>query len=162
MGYEADSARGVTTHYGARTTEEKYGAQITKKGLYAEVTITFDFDDLPNGDITDLGQPIPANASIVEAKLEVIDAFTSTSTTTDLTVGLDNAAGTAIDADGLIAAAEATQTAIGTKGNLVTGAGALVGFTIGTAAGYVTVAPSVDDLLTGKGRVIVKYLPEGV
>jgi len=162
MGYEADGTRGVTTHYGPRTTTEKYGAAITNKGLYAEVAITFDFDDLPDGSITDLGESIPANASIIEARLEVITAFTSTSTTTDLLIGLDNAAGSAIDADGLILETDATQATIAVKGAVIAGAGALVGFTIGTAAGYLTVAPSVDDLLTGKGRVIVKYLPEGV
>ncbi len=67
-------------------------------------------------------------------------------------------AGSAIDADGLIAAAEATQTAIGTAGNVVTGAGALVGKTIGAAAGELKVTPSVDDLTAGAGRIVVEYI----
>ena len=67
-------------------------------------------------------------------------------------------AGVAIDADGLVSASEATQTAIGTAGNVVTGAGALVGKTSGATAGEVVVAPTVDDLLTGKARLVVEYV----
>ncbi len=118
----------------------------------------FDYNDLPNNGSNGLQFVLPANATIVSAKLYVDVAFTSTSTTTDLNIGLYTSAGVAIDADGLIAAAEATQTAIGTAGNVVTGAGALVGKTIGTAAGELVVAPSVDDLLTGAGRIVVEYV----
>jgi flagellar motor component MotA len=39
----------------------------------------------------------------------------------------------------------------------VTGAGALVGTTIGAVAGQVVVTPSASDLLTGEGRLIVEY-----
>jgi len=85
-------------------------------------------------------------------------AFTSTSTTTDLDIGLYTSAGAAIDADGLITAANATQTAIGTAGNVVTGSGALVGKTIGASAGELVVTPTVADLTAGAGRVVVKYV----
>jgi hypothetical protein len=94
----------------------------------------------------------------LNARLEIITAFTSTSTTTDLTVGLEQADGTDIDLDGLVTAANATQDTIGAVG-LITGSGALVGASIGAAAGEVVVTPSVADLLTGEARLVVQYLP---
>jgi len=105
-----------------------------------------------------LGATIPANASIVSATLEILTPFTSTSTTSDLNIGLEEGDATAIDVDGLIAAAEATQATIAVDGALIAGAGALVGFTIGAEVGQLVVLPSVDDLTAGKGRVIVEYI----
>jgi len=118
----------------------------------------FDYNDLPNYGSNNLQHVIPANATIISAELIVDVAFTSTSTTTDLDIGLYTAAGAAIDADGLITAANATQTAIGTAGNVVTGSGALVGKTIGATAGELVVTPTVADLTAGAGRVVVKYV----
>lgn len=158
MSIETAAVRGVTVNYGGRTTEGKYGRHGVGNEVVKTAEWTFDYDDLPGGEAHNLGLSIPANARIVSAKLEVITGFTSTSTTTDLLIGLEDSAGSAIDADGLISAAEATQTAIATDGNIVTGAGALVGTTIGATAGELVVAPSVDDLLTGKGRVLVEYV----
>jgi hypothetical protein len=159
MGFEIDGKRGVAQHYGVRTTNGKFGGQqSTKNGVVKSAVWDFDYNDLPNYGSNGLQFVLPANATIVSAKLYVDVAFTSTSTTTDLNIGLYTSAGVAIDADGLIAAAEATQTAIGTAGNVVTGAGALVGKTIGTTAGELVVAPSVDDLLTGAGRIVVEWV----
>lgn len=159
MGFEIDGKRSVLNHYGVRTTNGKFGGQqSTKNGIIKSAVWDFDYNDLPSQGSTGLQLSIPANATIVSAKLYVDVAFTSTSTTTDLDVGLYQAGGTVIDADGLITVAEATQTAIGTAGNVVTGAGALVGKTIGAAAGELKVTPSVDDLTAGAGRIVVEYV----
>ena len=159
MSYEIDAKRGVANHYGARTTDGSKGAQqSTCNGIVKSAVWDFAYNNLPASGTSNLQFVIPANATIVSAKLYVDVAFTSTSTTTDLVVGLYTSAGAAIDADGLISASEATQTAIGTAGNVVTGAGALVGKTIGATAGELVVAPNVDDLLTGKGRIVVEYV----
>jgi hypothetical protein len=159
MGFEIDGKRGVANYYGVRTTNGKFGGQqSTKEGVVKSAIWDFDYNDLPNYGSGALHFQIPANATIVSATLYVDVAFTSTSTTTDLDVGLYTAAGVAIDADGLITAANATQTAIGTAGNVVTGSGALVGKTIGTTAGELVVAPTVADLLTGAGRIVVEYV----
>jgi hypothetical protein len=159
MGFELDGKRSVLNYYGVRTTNGKFGGQqSTKNGIIKSAVWDFDYNDLPSQGSTGLQLSIPANATIVSAKLYVDVAFTSTSTTTDLDVGLYQAGGTVIDADGLITVAEATQTAIGTAGNVVTGAGALVGKTIGAAAGELKVAPSVDDLTAGAGRIVVEYI----
>ena len=159
MTIETDAKRGVAQHYGPRTTDGKYGAQqSTKNGVVKSAIWAFDYNDLPDAATNGLGHQIPAGAIIKSATLYVDAAFTSTSTTTDLTVGLQEADGTEIDNNGLIEADEATQTAIGTEGNVVTGAGALIGKTIGSAAGELVVAASDTDLLTGKARVVVEYV----
>ena len=161
MGYENTAGRNVLDHYGPRTTTGKFGGVYGSKDPIKTIEWTFDYDDLPGGGTTSLESQIPANASIVSAKMEIITAFTSTSTTTDLTVGLEEGDGSAIDVDGLLSATDATQTTIATAGNIISGTGALVGATIGAAAGELVVAPNVADLLTGKARVIVEYLPQG-
>jgi len=159
MTYEVDAKRGVANHYGVRTTDGSKGAQqSTCNGIVKSAVWDFAYNNLPAAGTNNLQFVIPANATVVSAKLYVDVAFTSTSTTTDLVVGLYTGAGVAIDADGLVSASEATQTAIGTAGNVVTGAGALVGKTIGASAGEVVVAPTVDDLLTGKARLVVEYV----
>jgi len=158
MTYEVDAKRGVANHYGVRTTDGSKGAQSQSVGLVKQAVWDFDYNNLPTYGSSNLQFAIPAGATIVSAKLYVDVAFTSTSTATDLVVGLYTGAGSAIDADGLIEADEATQTAIGTAGNVVTGAGALIGKTIGASAGEVTIAPTTDDLLTGAGRLVVEYV----
>jgi hypothetical protein len=159
MGFEIESKRGVAQHYGVRTTNGKFGGQqSTKNGIVKSAVWDFDYNDLPNYGSNGLQFSLPANATIVSAKLYVDVAFTSTSTTTDLDVGLYQAGGTVIDADGLITVAEATQTAIGTAGNVITGAGALIGKTIGANAGELVVTPSVADLTAGAGRIVVEYV----
>lgn len=161
MTISIDTVRGVATNYGTRETSQKYGGIVPGFGVVREATWTFDYNDLPDADTTKLGVSLPAYAKIVSAKLEILEAFTSTSTLTDLTVGLQQADGTEIDNDGLITAANATEITIAARGNLIAGTGALVGTDIGAAAGELVVAPSVADLLTGKGRVIVEYILEG-
>ena len=158
MTIEMAPVRGVANHYGTRTTKNKYGGQeSTKMGVVKSAEWHFSFDDLPAALNSNLPQVIPANASIVSATLYIDEAFTSTSTTTDLTVGLEQKDGTDIDINGLIEADEATQTAIGTAGNIVTGAGALIGKSIGANPGQVIVLGSASDLLTGEARLIVEY-----
>jgi len=122
----------------------------------------FDYNNLPVAGTNNLQYSIPANSRILSAKLEIITAFTSTSTTTDLNIGLATSAGVAIDAAGLVTATEATQTAIAVVGSVITGAGLLVNKTIGAVAGELTVAGSAADLLTGRARLLVQYIKAGV
>lgn len=161
MGFELDSKRGVFNHYGVRTTDMKFGANVDDEVIqFAEWV--FNYNDLPTYGASNLQFSIPANARILSARMEIITAFTSTSTTTDLDVGLYTSAGVAIDADGLITVAQATQTAIAVVGGVIVGAGALINNTIGATAGELVVTPNVADLLTGRGRVIVEYVKAGI
>ncbi len=157
MTFEIDAKRGVANHYGVRTTNGKFGAE-TCDDLVKWAVWDFKYNDLPAAGTNNLQFSIPANATIISAELIVDTAFTSTSTTTDLLIGLYTSAGVEIDADGLLTAANATQTTIAVANSVITGSGALVGKGIGAAAGELVVAPSVDDLLTGAGRVVVKYV----
>lgn len=157
MTFEIDAKRGVANHYGVRTTNQKFGGEGSDD-LIKTAAWTFSYNDLPAGGTNKLHYSIPAYAKILDVYLEIITGFTSTSTTTDLTVGLEQADGTDIDLDGLVTAANATQTTIASVG-LIVGSGALVGASIGAAAGELVVTPSVADLLTGEARLVVKYLP---
>jgi hypothetical protein len=158
MTIEIAAKRGVAAHYGTRETTGQYGAQQNSSGLVKSAVWDFTYNTLPTAGANNLQFVIPANATIVSARLVVDTAFTSTSTTTDLTVGLQTSAGVEIDNDGLLTAANATQTTIGVANSVITGSGALVGLGIGAAAGELVVAATSTDLLTGSGRVIVEYI----
>lgn len=159
MTIEISPKRGVAVNYGVRGTTGQYGAQeSTCTGIIKSAVWDFTYNTLPAVGSNNLQFVIPANATIVSARLVIDTAFTSTSTTTDLTVGLQTSAGTEIDNDGLITAANADQTAIAVANSIVTGSGALVGKGIGANAGELVVSSSAADLLTGAGRVIVEYI----
>ena len=161
MGFENSAGLNVLNHYGVRSVNQKFGGR-TDDDLIKTASWTFNYNELPAGSTGKLEMSIPAYSKILSARFEVLTGFTSTSTTTDLDIGLQTAAGVEIDLDGFVTAAQATQTVIATRGNFVVGAGALVGASIGAAAGELVVTPTVADLLTGKARVIVEYITEGV
>lgn len=159
MPLEITAKRGVAASYGPRNTTGQYGSQeSTKMGVIKSAVWDFTYNTLPGPGTNRLQYQIPANATIVSARLVVDTAFTSTSTTTDLSVGLQTAAGVEIDNDGLLTAVNADQTAIGVANSIITGTGALVGKGIGANAGELVVNSSAADLLTGSGRVIVEYI----
>ena len=165
MSFENTSGRNVLSSYGVRTTNSKFGGYIDDD-VIKTVQWTFSYNDLPTGATNNLGYSIPANSTILSAKLQIIDAFTSTSTTTDLNCGLEQADGTDISVSGFITAAQATQTTIAVVNSIIDGASgtpaALIGTTIGTAAGELIVQSSAADLLTGKARLIVQYITRGL
>lgn len=161
MPLETMTKRGVVAHFGQRKTNGRYGGEQSAN-MKRTAVWSFSYNDLPDAATHKLDLSIPANSTILSAKLRIIEAFTSTSTTTDLTVGLQQADGTEIDNDGLITAAQATQTTIAVVNSIIDGAsgtaGALINKTVGAAAGELVVTPSVDDLLTGRAEMIVEYL----
>lgn len=165
MGFESNTGLGTQAHYGERALDQSFGGQVSTSGLTKELSWNFDFDKLPAYAADNMDVVIPAYAKIVSARFEVLTAFTSTSTTSDLLVGAYQATGatspgTVVDADGFLTAAQLTQTVIATRGNYVVGTGALVGASVGAEPVEVTVAPSVDDLLTGKARLVIEYMDE--
>ncbi len=151
MTIELAPIRGVASHYGVRTSNNSLGGQeSTKEGIVKSAEWSFSYDNLSAVLNSNLAQTIPANASIVEATLYVDDAWVGG---TNLTIGLYTPAGVAIDADGLVAA---TVTATLTANKVVTGAGALVGTTIGANAGQL-VAATTGTYTAGSARVVVKF-----
>ena len=160
MGFESDAKRGVVNHYGPRETNSKFGGEYGTKTKVKTVEYEFTYDDLPDGSTNNLNYSIPANARIISAKFIVDAAWTSTSGTTDLTVGLEQADGTAIDADGLLTAVNLADASIedaADVGSVIDGTGALVGASIGANAGELVVAGTASDLTAGAARVIVEY-----
>ena len=163
MTQEIQTIRGVTKNYGTRETEMQFGGRVYGENLTKVATWTFDYDNLPVGGLSNLEHVIQAGSTIVSAKFRIITAFTSTSTTTDLTIGLQGSAAEVIDLDGLLTAAHLDQTTIQVVGALYDGAagtaGALIGFiSHASTDGELVVQSSAADLLTGRGEVIVEYM----
>lgn len=159
MALETSAGRGgVLTHYGTRAVDESHGGETAgESGIERVVEYLFDYDDLPAYGATSLEHVLPAGARVLEATCDVLVAFTSTSTTTDLSVGLYKDDGSATyDEDGLLTAAQLTQTVIGTLVR-TTGTGAVVNGVPLTEACQLYVTPSDTDLLTGKAKVTIKY-----
>lgn len=159
MTFETGLKRGVINHYGARKTNQKFGGVTSDVTGKRVARWLFNYDDLPDAAAHGLDHSIPIGSTILSARLRIITAFTSTSTTTDLDIGLQRADGTEIDNDGLVTAANATQTTIAVAGSIITGSGALIGkVSDATYAGELVVTPTVADLLTGRAEVIVEYM----
>ena len=162
MTMENTSGRDVLTHYGNRETDTQYGGETAgESGVLRVLEYVFDYDELPAAGTTNLQMIIPAGAIVTSATFEVITAFTSTSTTTDLTVGIADADGgaTITDADAIFTAAELTQTVIAAAGvRTASSSGAILNNDVSEAV-EITVTPTVDDLLTGRARLIVAYQP---
>lgn len=160
MEFEKAVIRGVAVPYGPRSTDQRYGAESDDK-VFKTAVWEFNYNKLPTANTWGLEHAIPAGSSIIRVLFQVITGFTSTSTTTDLNVGLSTKAGSVIDADGLATPVNLSQTAIATAGLVTVGTGALVNASIGSVAGELTVTPSVDDLTAGRARIIVEYLYAG-
>ncbi len=159
MGFENNTGTGSVAHYGPRTTNESFGGSLTNRAGKTTVVYEFDYDDLPSAASIDLDHVYPAGAIILAARFVVITGFTSTSTDTDLTVGIADADGgsNVTDVDGIFTATELTQTVIAAAGLTVAAAGDNIG-TAEDEAMVLTVTPTVDDLLTGKARIEVDYM----
>jgi hypothetical protein len=160
MSLEADGIRGTSKVYGVRNTDMRYGGFTDGDSLIKTIVWDFNYDGLPDAGATKHEYVVPAGSTIVSCHLRIVTAFTSTSTTTDLDVGFQRSNGTEIDNNGLITAAEATQTAIAVVGSYIAGAGALIGkISDATYNAELVVTPTVADLLTGRGQVILQYIP---
>jgi hypothetical protein len=154
MAIELDAKRGVATNYGVRTTTGQFGSQeSTKMGVIKSAMWTFAWDKLPTASTSKLQYVIPAGATIVSARLIVDTAFSGG---TSYTVGLQTAAGTAIDDDGFLTAAQLAVASL-TDGKVIVGSGALVGTTIGATAGELVVIAS-GTFTAGAGRIILEYV----
>lgn len=94
---------------------------------------------------------IPAGAFIKEAFILVEDGIALGATTLD--IGLFEADGTAIDADGLVADATAAELVEG----ILKLDGALIGTKMGDVAGYIKATQSADTAFTGKGKLVVTF-----
>lgn len=172
MAIENQGIRNVFNYYGPRKTDSHFGGYIDHE-VIKTIQWTFDYTMIGTtpgvsviGTLNKLDYSIPANASILTSRLQIITAFTSTSTTTTLSVGLEQQDRTAINATGLITATHGSAANIQVVGSIIDGstgtAAAFINKTIGTAAGELVVTASAADLLTGKARMIVQYIEQGL
>lgn len=125
---------------------------ITKKLTLASVGSSFG-----SSNIDPLEAMIPANAIIVNADLVITTAATSGGSAT-LTIGTYNAAGTAVDADGIDAAI--ALTAIDADGDVVQCDGAQVSglVTVGSAPVYIGAIYGTAAFTAGEAVLIVEYI----
>lgn len=159
MPLEATAGRGgVQVNYGTRKVDQSHGGEtVGEDGIERVLEYIFDYDELPAYGATSLEAVIPKGARITSATFDVITAFVSASTTTDLDVGLwqdDN--GATYDLDGLLTPAQLTQTVIGTLVR-TTGTGAVINGVPLTEACQVYVTPTAADLTAGRARLVVTY-----
>jgi hypothetical protein len=156
MTIETAAVRGVTVHYGPRTTEGKYGREGASNGVTKSAEWTFTYDALPVAGTDIMGVSIPAYSKITSATLEILTAFAGG---TSYDIGLEEEDGTAIDVDGIDAAV--ALAAIDARGDVVVCNGALVGgvLSTGAAAGKLTVA-ATGTFTAGKARLVVNYIVE--
>ena len=148
-------AFGMLVTYGRNEAVDENGlVDVTHFGCKHEITQLIDFDanGIPTAtDLTIRSSKIPAGSAVLSAKLVVLVPATAAATTVDVgTVKLD---GTAIDADGLVAAQALAA-------GVITGAGALVG-TVVAEDSYIKVTPSstaAADLKGLKAVLIVDYV----
>jgi hypothetical protein len=143
---------GLVIGFGPREPANTRGGKLPGDGAVNTISVKFAYNDLPVGGNNDSGQPqIPANAVILDGYVYVTTAFADT---TGLTIGLTNLAGTAIDADGLLTTKAAAALTDETKVALD---GALVGTTIGAAAGFLVAADASGNSTAGVAELVVNY-----
>ena len=151
MAINIENVHGRNTFYGPTTATHQFGADISGADgvVYKELEFTAaDFPTETYAAGNNMFGIIPAHSAILEVNVHVIEAFAAGT----LNVGLyDAAAGTAVDADGLVAAQ--ALTAVG----WFAGAGLLVGDETGAADAVLVGALAAVTGTAGKVRVTVKY-----
>lgn len=134
---------------------------VTTRGVRQVITKKFTLSALGSSfgasNIDPLEAMIPANAIIVNADLVITSPATSGGSAT-LTIGTYNAAGSAVDADGIDAAI--ALTAIDADGDVVQCDGAQVSglVTVGGAACYIGAIYGTAAFTGGEATLIVEYI----
>jgi len=145
---------GVGNWFGPRVAEDKLPALIKTEGNEKLLVVDFNYDDLPTyGANGQMNIEIPADAFIVSTHLHVVTAAAGG---TSYTIGLYQSDSTVIDADGLHTAAQLVTASL-TEDAWLVGSGALIGASIGAAAGQITVA-ATGTFTAGSYRLYVKYI----
>lgn len=154
MGFATDSKRGVEVHYGPRTVEGKFGAEIGD-GVVKHVVYDITHQDLSSTSaaaVTGLEYVYPAGSVFLSCQYVVDEAIVGP---TAITCGtyLASDGTTAHDADGLMTAAVGVVTALDAVGDRVLGTGALLA--TGTGAAFSTASSTVVDA----GGLVLRILP---
>ena len=138
---------GLKVGFGARTTRNEQSAPYRSVGLQKQAEFRIFGEDIKS---TDTGPafndsvPIPAGAIIDAVQVLVVEAFTAAG----IDIGLKEKDGTAIAADGFVAAGDMQSLGV------VAGAGSLIGTEL-AVAGYPSYSGPAQT--AGEAVVIVKY-----
>ncbi len=153
----ADGLRVLTNNDQGALGGEGVTATSSRQTLVIDLTGTAIGSSFGASNIDAMAPMIPANAIIVNADLVVTTAFTSGGAAT-LTIGTYNAAGTAVDADGIDATIAIT--AIDADGDVVQCDGAQVSglVTVGGAAVYVGAIYGTAAFTAGAAKLIIEYI----
>lgn len=153
-----DPVSGVRLQYGPRDTDVGVVGGHWTYGQVQELVVYFPYDNLPsvkNAGLDATNTPIPANSLLLDAYFHVTTDFASTSGTTTVDAGLEEADGTDINADAI---GSDWVTADGSNAGWVVGAGDGIGVDVGADNAYIVVAPSTDDLTAGEAKLVVRYI----
>lgn len=150
---------GLDVGFGARDSLNDNGATVRTQGNVEIFAMELDWDNLPAAAGTAPSSksiPVPAGSTIHRATFTVTEVFASGGATT-LTIGLKEADGSVIDADGIDAAI--AKTAIDAVGDVVQCDGALVGgvLTVGAADAYIATSVATGPYTAGKGELVIEY-----
>lgn len=143
---------GMDVGFGIRDSKNDNAGRVQTTGNIEVMQYAFDYDvkDSTGTAPQSKSFPIPANSVVLSSNFRVTTAFVGGTTAS---VGIMNAAGTAIDVAGFIAA---TATASLTAGASIVGAGALMGKSVGAADAYMVVT-FVGTYTAGAGIVTIEY-----
>ena len=132
-------------------------ARASRQTITVDITAANTGASFGSSNIDPLAPQLPAGSIIVNADLVVTSPFTSGGSAT-LTIGTYNAAGTAIDADGIDATI--ALTAIDADGDVVQCDGAQVSglVTVGGAAAYVGWNWGTAAFTGGAAKLIIEYI----
>ena len=152
---------GLRVRFGQELAEEsRIGSPSDNAAATHQIIADLRYDEMPaagaGADFVQ-GEPsvaLPAGALLRKATLITTTAFTSAGATT-LDIGLADADGVAIDADGVAAAIpKASMDAVGEE---VVGAGALIGTKL-AANSYLTLTVNTATLTAGRAKLLVEYI----
>ena len=132
-------------------------ARASRQTITVDITAANTGASFGSANIDPLGPTLPAGSIIVNADLVVTTPFASSGGGT-LTIGTYNAAGTAIDADGIDATI--ALTAIDADGDVVQCDGAQVSgvVTVGSAPVYIGALYGTAAFTAGSAVLIVEYI----
>lgn len=171
-----DNDDGLVIKFGVERSKRGRAGEINSLGAVHTLTWDVDFADIEdNGAVgagfdvdSDAGGNydsfsgfqsfIPANAKVISATIFALTDWADSAGTMDLDLGVYQKDGTVIDADGLVVN---TLEAALDAGDLVVGAGSLIGATVGANDAYLVWDDTGDATLsTGTARIVVEYIPQ--
>ena len=158
---------GLEVGFGKRDSEYKYAGTVRTMGNEEMITLSIKASEMPlyeGAAVPSMCMPIPAGAYITKATLNVLTSFADADANPTMTIGLVNAAGTAIDIDGIFAGLTEASNQLTApqvvEGDVATYGGGLVNGIddIGTADGYLTADLDTGAWDSGEAILTVWYL----